>query len=68
MKQFCKLLLLCSITLSLSLFAYDGCMDSWANNYDPDATSDDGSCTYDPVDNFIDLLSQLYPQQITKIM
>jgi len=24
-----------------------GCMDETANNYDPDATEDDGSCTYD---------------------
>ena len=24
-----------------------GCMDAYANNYDDDATSDDGSCTYD---------------------
>ena len=24
-----------------------GCMDPEANNYDPDATTDDGSCTYD---------------------
>ena len=27
-----------------------GCMDSTANNYNADATADDGSCTYDPVD------------------
>jgi len=25
-----------------------GCMDATANNYNADATSDDGSCTYDP--------------------
>lgn len=25
-----------------------GCTDMLANNYDPDATQDDGSCTYDP--------------------
>ena len=25
-----------------------GCTDPSANNYDPEATSDDGSCTYDP--------------------
>ena len=24
-----------------------GCTDALANNYNPDATSDDGSCTYD---------------------
>ena len=24
-----------------------GCMDETANNYDPAATEDDGSCTYD---------------------
>jgi len=23
-----------------------GCMDEWASNYDPTATTDDGSCTY----------------------
>ncbi|WP_283612115.1 c-type cytochrome domain-containing protein, partial [Croceibacter atlanticus] len=27
----------------------EGCMDPNANNYDPDATDDDGSCTYDPL-------------------
>ncbi|HJN70470.1 MAG TPA: transporter substrate-binding domain-containing protein, partial [Candidatus Thalassarchaeaceae archaeon] len=27
-----------------------GCMDSTANNYNADATADDGSCTYDLVD------------------
>ena len=26
-----------------------GCTDATANNYNADATSDDGSCTYDPV-------------------
>ena len=26
-----------------------GCMDNSANNYNPDATIDDGSCTYDPI-------------------
>ena len=28
--------------------AVEGCMDPNANNYDSDATDDDGSCTYDP--------------------
>jgi len=27
----------------------EGCMDPNANNYDPYATDDDGSCTYDPL-------------------
>ena len=29
--------------------AVPGCTDSAANNYDPSANTDDGSCTYDPV-------------------
>jgi uncharacterized membrane protein len=29
-----------------------GCTDSEANNYDPDATEDDGSCTYTHTDDF----------------
>lgn len=27
----------------------EGCTDSTANNYDADADTDDGSCTYDPI-------------------
>ena len=33
-------------TLSSSSTEIYGCMDSNANNYNPDATTDDGSCTY----------------------
>jgi len=35
-----------------------GCTDPLANNYDPDATINDGSCTYDPVSVFP---QQTYP-------
>lgn len=31
------------------IHAQGGCMDSLANNYDPTATQNDGSCTYDAV-------------------
>ena len=43
-----------------------GCTDSIATNYDPTATVDDGSCTYDPTDctkaNWLGHINTNYPQ------
>jgi len=36
-------------TLTPCIFPVDGCTDPTANNYDSSATTDDGSCTYDPL-------------------
>ncbi len=41
--------------LSLGIFAQMGCTDPVANNYDAQATTNDGSCTYDPVNVFPDV-------------
>ena len=35
------------ITLSIDNADVPGCTDQFANNYDPEATKDDGSCTFD---------------------
>jgi len=40
--------LLCSVS-SCQSQGLAGCTDPLANNYDPDATINDGSCTYDPI-------------------
>lgn len=50
-KQFSlkgALLLLLVSSISLTGCKKEGCIDPTANNYDADATKDDGSCTYDP--------------------
>lgn len=46
---------LCFIVLAFASTSCDkkGCMDKTANNYDPEATKDDGSCTYDPADALV---------------
>ncbi len=41
--------LLCMLFLVSCRAQMPGCMDPLANNFDPDASESDGSCTYDPV-------------------
>ena len=40
-----------NITILISAETVDGCTDTTANNYDSNATSDDGSCDYDEDDD-----------------
>ena len=46
---------LCCIVLALvsASCGKKGCMDNTANNYDPEATKDNGSCTYDPANKYV---------------
>ena len=46
---FCCLLL----AFTLNSCGKKGCMDKDSNNYDPEATKDDGSCTYDPANKYV---------------
>ncbi len=41
---------LIAITYSVYIFAQAGCTDPQANNYDDNATINDGSCTYNPTE------------------
>lgn len=43
-----EVFLLCTVS-SCQSQDLTGCTDPLANNYDPDATINDGSCTYDPI-------------------
>jgi len=43
------ILFIASSLFIISLWAQSGCKDSNANNFDPNAKSNDGSCLYDPV-------------------
>jgi len=50
MRHFSFLLIFASVLFgSTSALAQFGCTDPLANNYDPTATFDDGSCTYDGI-------------------
>ncbi len=46
---------LCCLLLALTLNSCGkkGCMDKDSNNYNPEATKDDGSCTYDPANKYV---------------
>jgi hypothetical protein len=44
MKKLLFLLMICSLTLALPSCKKEGCTNSGACNYDPDAEKDDGSC------------------------
>ncbi len=46
--RYLLILMLCHFSLSLT--AQDGCTDSTANNFDPRALHNDGSCLYDTVE------------------
>ena len=45
--------LCCILVLASSSCGKKGCMDNTANNYDPEATQDNGSCTYDPANQYV---------------
>lgn len=47
-------------TLALTGCNKKGCIDPHANNFDVDATKDDGSCTYDPTTQFSLYLSHVF--------
>ncbi len=48
MKKFPIIILLILFVSGYQLKAQDGCTDPQANNFDPEATMNDGSCTYNP--------------------
>lgn len=54
-----KKLLFLLLLLPLQLKAQPGCTDPQANNYDPMATENDGSCLYPPTSIGLDLVGEL---------
>lgn len=45
--------LCCVLSLSLPSCAKKGCTDQTANNFDAEATKDDGTCTFDAANKFV---------------
>lgn len=53
MTKTLTLALLCALAVGSTSCGKKGCTDPLANNHDPEATKDDGSCTYDPANALV---------------